>query len=139
MHLRNSWTRSMSAWAIRQVPSGASGGRGLNFLIFFFTRKFHETSVIKSRMQRKRPHRLDGDRLVERDRVQSRHAHQLRHAIDFRRTGTALAGFAIPSAGQIIGLLRLNLVHGVEHHHPLGNFRGKFRQIRRRLRHPARF
>src|SRR5271156_3304291 len=50
MHLRNSWTRSMSDWAIRQVPSGASGGRGLNFLIFFFTRKFHDTSVAKSRM-----------------------------------------------------------------------------------------
>src|SRR5258708_2386640 len=48
MHLRNSWTRSMSSCCIRQVPSGASGGRGLNFLIFFFTRKFHETSVIKS-------------------------------------------------------------------------------------------
>ena len=43
----------MSAWAIRQVPSGASGGRGLNFLIFFFTRKFHETSVTRSRMQGK--------------------------------------------------------------------------------------
>ena len=26
----------------------ASGGRGLNFLIFFFTRKFQETSVIRS-------------------------------------------------------------------------------------------
>src|SRR5260370_29705077 len=38
----------MSACAIRQVPSGASGGRGLNFLIFFFTRKFQETSVTKS-------------------------------------------------------------------------------------------
>src|ERR1700741_1312423 len=48
MHLRNSCTRSMSAWAMRQVPSGASGGRGLNFLIFFLTSKFHETSVIKS-------------------------------------------------------------------------------------------
>src|SRR5438309_11274412 len=48
MHLRNSWTRSISACAMRQVPSGASGGRGLNFLIFFFTRKFHETSVTKS-------------------------------------------------------------------------------------------
>jgi len=30
MHLRNSWTRSMSACAMRQVPSGASGGRGEN-------------------------------------------------------------------------------------------------------------
>ena len=48
MHFRNSCTRSMSSCAIRQVPSGASGGRGLNFLIFFFTRKFQETSVIKS-------------------------------------------------------------------------------------------
>src|SRR5947208_14488609 len=48
MHFRNSWTRSMSSCSIRQVPSGASGGRGLNFLIFFFTRKFHETSVTKS-------------------------------------------------------------------------------------------
>src|SRR6266498_2418748 len=48
MHFRNSCTRSMSSCCIRQVPSGASGGRGLNGLIFFFTRKFHETSVIKS-------------------------------------------------------------------------------------------
>src|SRR5213075_56181 len=38
----------MSCCCIRHVPSGASGGRGLNFLIFFFTRKFHETSVTKS-------------------------------------------------------------------------------------------
>src|SRR5438445_10441683 len=48
MHFRNSCTRSMSFCAMRHVPSGASGGRGLNFLIFFFTRKFQETSVIKS-------------------------------------------------------------------------------------------
>src|SRR2546428_14174208 len=33
---------------MRQVPSGASGGRGLNGLIFSFTRKFHETSVTRS-------------------------------------------------------------------------------------------
>src|SRR2546428_14153937 len=38
----------MSSCCIRQVPSGASGGRGLNGLIFFFTRKFQETSVTKS-------------------------------------------------------------------------------------------
>src|SRR5438105_12653264 len=48
MHFRNSWTRSMSSCAIRQVPSAASGGRGLNFLIFFFTSIFQETSVINS-------------------------------------------------------------------------------------------
>src|SRR6266446_7849232 len=48
MHFRNSCTRSISSCCIRQVPSGASGGRGLNFLIVFFTRKFQETSVTKS-------------------------------------------------------------------------------------------
>src|SRR5207253_1562578 len=50
MHLRNSCTRSMSCCAILQVPSGASGGRGRNFLIFFFTSKFQETSVTRSRI-----------------------------------------------------------------------------------------
>src|SRR6476469_6997596 len=48
MHLRNSCTLSISSWNIRQVPSFSSGGRGLNFLMFFFTVKFHETSVTKS-------------------------------------------------------------------------------------------
>src|SRR5215813_12915446 len=48
MHLRNSCTRSMSSWAIRQVPSAASGGRGLNSRIFFFTSKFQLTSVTRS-------------------------------------------------------------------------------------------
>src|SRR5713101_4176077 len=33
---------------MRQDPSGASGGRGLNFLIFFFTSKFQETSATRS-------------------------------------------------------------------------------------------
>src|SRR5437016_13638195 len=48
MHLRNSCTRSTSACAIRHVPSGASGGRGLNGLILFLARKFPETSAIRS-------------------------------------------------------------------------------------------
>src|SRR5579862_2298884 len=50
MHLRNSCTRSTSACCIRQVPSGASGLRGLNFLILVLTRKFQETSVVRSRI-----------------------------------------------------------------------------------------
>src|SRR3954469_8973026 len=50
MHLRNSCTRSMSSCCIRQVPSAASGGRGLNCLIFFLTSKFHDTSVTRSRI-----------------------------------------------------------------------------------------
>ena len=53
MHLRNSCTRSTSSCSIRQVPSGASGVRGLNFLIFFLTRKFHDTSVTRSLMSGK--------------------------------------------------------------------------------------
>src|SRR4030095_16582355 len=48
MHFLNSCTRSMSSCAIFHVPSGLSGGRGLNFLIFFFTSKFHDTSVTRS-------------------------------------------------------------------------------------------
>src|SRR5215217_3536662 len=50
MHLRNSCTRSTSACDILHVPSGASGLRGLNGLIFFLTSKFHETSVTRSRI-----------------------------------------------------------------------------------------
>src|SRR4051794_6023595 len=50
MHFRNSCTRSTSDWAIRHVPSGASGFRGLNGLISFLTRKFHDTSVTRSRI-----------------------------------------------------------------------------------------
>ena len=49
MHLRNSCTRSTSCCPIRHVPSGASGGRGLNGLIRFLTAKFQDTSVTRSR------------------------------------------------------------------------------------------
>src|SRR5436190_2859106 len=48
MHFRNSCTRSISSCDILHVPSGLSGLRGLNFLIFFFTSKFHDTSVTRS-------------------------------------------------------------------------------------------
>ena len=37
-------------YMLRQMQ-GASGGRGLNFLIFFFTSKFQETSVARSRIK----------------------------------------------------------------------------------------
>src|ERR1700722_7679456 len=50
MHLRNSCTRSTSACCIRHVPSGKSGERGLNCLMVFLARKFHETSVTRSRI-----------------------------------------------------------------------------------------
>ncbi len=48
MHLRNSCTRSTSRCGMRQVPSAASGGRGLNGLMLFLTWKFHDTSVTRS-------------------------------------------------------------------------------------------
>ena len=38
MHFLNSCTRSMSFWATRQVPSAASGGRGLKRLMPFASR-----------------------------------------------------------------------------------------------------
>src|SRR5947208_16496661 len=53
MHFRNSWTRSTSSCCMRQLPSATSGGRGLNFLICFLTRKFHETSVTRSLIEGK--------------------------------------------------------------------------------------
>ncbi len=53
MHFRNSCTRSTSLCCMRHVPSGASGGRGVNFAMRFFTRKFHDTSVTRSLMRGK--------------------------------------------------------------------------------------
>ena len=38
----------MSLWAMRHVPSGASGVRGLNGLMRFLTSKFQDTSVTRS-------------------------------------------------------------------------------------------
>ena len=91
MHLRNSCTRSTSAWAMRQVPSGASGGRGLNGLIVFFTAEVPGHVGHQVLDEREGLHRLDGDRLVERQLGQPRHAHQPRHAVDLGRAGAALA------------------------------------------------
>ncbi len=53
MHFLNSWIRSMSRCAIRQVPSGASAGRGRNRRRPFLTSKFHDTSVTRSLMSGK--------------------------------------------------------------------------------------
>ena len=121
MHLRNSCTRSMSSCCIRQVPSGASGVRGLNGLIFFLTRKFHETSVTRSRIGGKA--RIGSTVTGSSSRqVVSRVMHiSLRHAVDLGRARPALARLAVPAHGQVVGLLGLDLVHGVEHDHALGD------------------
>ena len=72
-------------------------------------------------MMRERLHRLDGDRLREVERVEPRHAHQLRHAVDLGRARAALPRLAVPPHGQVAGLLGLDLVHGVEHDHALAD------------------
>ena len=98
MHLRNSCTRSTSRCAIRHVPSGASGGRGVNFVIPFFTRKFHETSVTRSLIG---GNVRIGSTVTGSCRlscVQPRHAHQPRLAVDLRRARPALARLAVPAA-----------------------------------------
>ena len=42
---------------------------------------------------------------------------------DFRRARPALARLAIPPHRQVVGLFRLDLVHHIQHHHALGDFR----------------
>ena len=98
------------------------GRAGLNFLIFFLTRKFHETSVTRSRMLGNARIGSIVTGLSSRHLVQPRHAHELRHAVDFRRAGAAFAGLAIPAAGEVVGLLGLDLVDDIEHDHAFGDF-----------------
>src|SRR5207237_9260782 len=64
----------------------------------------------------------DGHRLFERQRVQPGHAHQAREAVDLRRAGAALAGLAVPAHGEVVGLLGLDAVDGVEDDHALRDF-----------------
>ena len=121
MHLRNSCTRSTSACAMRQVPSGASGGRGLNGLIALLDRG--------SSTRRRSPGRGSSGKArigstvtgsSSGRSVEPRHAHQARHAVDLGRARAALAGLAVPAHGEVVGLLGLDLVDGVEHDHALG-------------------
>ena len=39
------------------------------------------------------------------------------HSVDFRRTRTAFARFAIPATGEVVGLRRLNVMDCIEHDH----------------------
>src|SRR5665213_2542862 len=80
---------------------------------------------------RKRLHGLDGYRLIERNRIETRHAHELGHAVDFRGAGPALSRFAIPAHGQVDRRLRLNLMYGVEHHHSFGDPGGVILELAR--------
>ena len=89
--------------------------------------------------QREGLHGLDGDRLIERQRVQARHAHELRHAVDFGRARAALAGLAVPAHREIVGLLGLDLMNGVEHHHAFGDLGGVVLELAAATCRRARF
>src|SRR5262245_12350635 len=67
--------------------------------------------------QREGPHRLDRHRTLERQILQSRHAHQLRHSVHFGRAAAAATRLAVPPDREIRRLLGLDLVHRIEHHH----------------------
>ena len=106
MHLRNSCTRSTSACCMRQVPSGASGARGVNCVICLLGAVIPRDVGHEVLHHREGAHRLDGDRLVERQVVEPRHAHQPRLAVDLRGARAALAGLAVPTHGEVVGLSR---------------------------------
>src|SRR5947209_2102684 len=59
---------------------------------------------------RKRLHRRDRDRSLERQVAEPRHAHQAGKSVDLRRARAALARLAVPAHRQIVGLLRLDAV-----------------------------
>ena len=71
--------------------------------------------------RRERAHRLDGDRLVERQLVEPGHAHEPRVPVHLGGARSALAGLAVPADGQVVGLLRLDLVNRVQHDHARGD------------------
>src|SRR5262249_42552131 len=70
----------------------------------------------------KRLHRLNCNRRLDRDRVHAGHAHKPWLAVDFGRAGAALAGLAVPTAGEIASLGGLYLVYAIQHYHPFADF-----------------
>ena len=51
--------------------------------------------------------------------VDPRFAHQARPAVDLGAARSALGRLAVPAAGQVIGEVRLNVVHCIKHNHAL--------------------
>jgi hypothetical protein len=62
-------------------------------------------------------HGFDCHRSIKRESVQSRHAHQFRHAIDFGGAGATFPRLAVPANRQIASLFRLYPVYYVEYDH----------------------
>ena len=69
----------------RQSRVPLFGSHERNFLIVFFTRKFQLTSVTRSRIEGN-VHGLDNNGHVKVEFAEARHAHQLRHPVDFGGT-----------------------------------------------------
>src|SRR5439155_9247432 len=67
----------------------------------------------------KRPHRLDPDRVVLGELVETRLAHQARSSVHLGAARAALGGLAVPADGEILRLRALDLAHRVEDDHPL--------------------
>ena len=107
---------------LRHSPGPIRGvGRArLESLDFLFHQEIPRNVRDQILHQRECFYRLDRDRFVERQVAQTGHAHEFRHSVHFRGTGTAFPGLAIPSTSQVVRLFRLNIVHGIEHNHALG-------------------
>ena len=87
------------------------------------TLKFHETSVTRSLISGKARIGSTVTGFVRSSDVEPRHAHQPRIAIDFRRARSALASLAVPPHREVVRLLGLDPMHGVEHDHAFADFR----------------
>ena len=70
--------------------------------------------------ERERLHGLHRDRAIRGKVAHAGHAHELRLSVDLGGARAALARFTVPTNGQIVGLLGLDLMDGVQHDHPLG-------------------
>ncbi len=118
MHLRYSWTRSMSSCCQRQSSCGTSaGGRErLDRLVDLVVPRHVGDEVAD---EREGAHRLDGDRLVEVEVGQAGLARQARPAVDLGAARAALGGLAVPADGQVGRVVALDPVEGVEDDHPL--------------------
>src|SRR5690606_21485917 len=66
--------------------------------------------------------RLDDDRSVRRQRIQTGHTGQTRMAVYFCGTRAATARLAVPAYGQGGVLSGLNLMKSIQHDHPLRYF-----------------
>src|SRR5688572_21082221 len=96
------------------------GFAGLEFLNAFLYIEIPRNIADKIFHRRESTHRFDSDRLGDIDRIEPRHAHQLWLAVDLSRARTALAGLAVPAAGEVRRRFGLDLMHCVEHDHSLG-------------------